>query len=128
MLLELVFIIFLLCIYAFFFFFFFSSRRRHTRWNCDWSSDVCSSDLRWLRFSDGRSDSRVNCARIWRCLCHHCFFRHGVSPLRLWVHWLALPRVRHRSEEHTSELQSQFHLVCRLLLEKKKKKHNNTHN
>src|SRR6267143_1812212 len=28
-----------------FMFFFFSSRRRHTRWNCDWSSDVCSSDL-----------------------------------------------------------------------------------
>src|SRR5689334_23466479 len=27
-------------------FFFFSSRRRHTRWNCDWSSDVCSSDLK----------------------------------------------------------------------------------
>src|SRR6266568_6024883 len=27
------------------FFFFFSSRRRHARWNCDWSSDVCSSDL-----------------------------------------------------------------------------------
>src|SRR5690348_17393758 len=29
---------------------------------------------------------------------------------------------RHRSEEHTSELQSPVHLVCRLLLEKKKKK------
>src|SRR5689334_23983740 len=28
-----------------------------------------------------------------------------------------------RSEEHTSELQSQFHLVCRLLLEKKKRNH-----
>src|SRR5256886_5186339 len=27
------------------FFFFFSSRRRHTRFDCDWSSDVCSSDL-----------------------------------------------------------------------------------
>src|SRR5882762_3810067 len=27
-------------------FFFFSSRRRHTRFKCDWSSDVCSSDLR----------------------------------------------------------------------------------
>src|SRR5260370_41886306 len=26
--------------------FFFSSRRRHTRFKCDWSSDVCSSDLR----------------------------------------------------------------------------------
>src|SRR6266478_142358 len=33
------------------FFFFFSSRRRHTRFDCDWSSDVCSSDL--------RSDSRL---------------------------------------------------------------------
>src|SRR5690625_7680398 len=28
--------------------FFFSSRRRHTRWPRDWSSDVCSSDLRDL--------------------------------------------------------------------------------
>src|SRR5689334_23772387 len=28
--------------------------------------------------------------------------------------------IKNRSEEHTSELQSQFHLVCRLLLEKKK--------
>src|SRR5256886_11547492 len=27
------------------FFFFFSSRRRHTIFDCDWSSDVCSSDL-----------------------------------------------------------------------------------
>src|SRR5688572_32662630 len=34
----------------------------------------------------------------------------------------APPQVRERSEEHTSELQSQSNLVCRLLLEKKKKK------
>src|SRR2546425_9018849 len=35
---------------------------------------------------------------------------------------------RHRSEEHTSELQSLAYLVCRLLLEKKKKKiQNNNH-
>src|SRR5690348_17433307 len=32
---------------------------------------------------------------------------------------------RNRSEEHTSELQSPVHLVCRLLLEKKKKKNQN---
>src|SRR2546429_6721252 len=32
-----------------------------------------------------------------------------------------LPRTLLRSEEHTSELQSRLHLVCRLLLEKKKK-------
>src|SRR5947199_9839444 len=31
-----------------FFFFFFSSRRRHTRCLSDWSSDVCSSDLRYI--------------------------------------------------------------------------------
>src|SRR6266478_12950 len=36
---------FLLSAVIFFFFFFFSSRRRHTRFDCDWSSDVCSSDL-----------------------------------------------------------------------------------
>src|SRR5688572_32496372 len=35
------------------------------------------------------------------------------------------PRRRERSEEHTSELQSQSNLVCRLLLEKKKKKRKN---
>src|SRR5207249_9776762 len=36
-----------------------------------------------------------------------------------------LNRRFHRSEEHTSELQSRFDLVCRLLLEKKKKKEEN---
>src|SRR2546425_1386491 len=35
-----------------------------------------------------------------------------------------VPRPEHRSEEHTSELQSLAYLVCRLLLEKKKKKVN----
>src|SRR5260370_30140773 len=30
---------------SFYLYFFFSSRRRHTRFKCDWSSDVCSSDL-----------------------------------------------------------------------------------
>src|SRR5260370_24907947 len=34
-----------LCSSLYFFCFFFSSRRRHTRFKCDWSSDVCSSDL-----------------------------------------------------------------------------------
>src|SRR6266480_7735217 len=44
---------------GYFFFFFFSSRRRHTRLTCDWSSDVCSSDLsdpevaRLTRYQDG---------------------------------------------------------------------------
>src|SRR5690348_17438568 len=44
--LYLVFFFFIFVFVLFFFFFFFSSRRRHTRWTGDWSSDVCSSDLR----------------------------------------------------------------------------------
>src|SRR2546422_6672249 len=40
----------------------------------------------------------------------------GLPPWRL-----ALVTIMQRSEEHTSELQSRLHLVCRLLLEKKKK-------
>src|SRR2546430_3809321 len=35
----------LICIRIMIVYFFFSSRRRHTRFDCDWSSDVCSSDL-----------------------------------------------------------------------------------
>src|SRR2546422_7189703 len=42
-------------------------------------------------------------------------------------HWLGLAYEQQRSEEHTSELQSRLHLVCRLLLEKKKKKENKMH-
>src|SRR3989449_6622343 len=47
------------------------------------------------------------------------FLRGGVS-----IHYLEqkLALEQKRSEEHTSELQSRLHLVCRLLLEKKKKK------
>src|SRR5712692_12124648 len=43
-----------------------------------------------------------------------CAIFATVPPMR--------PSPTRRSEEHTSELQSQFHLVCRLLLEKKKNK------
>src|SRR2546430_2881468 len=44
-------------------FFFFSSRRRHTRFDCDWSSDVCSSDLasrpgEWIATLGGWSEEQ----------------------------------------------------------------------
>src|SRR2546430_452418 len=50
--------------------FFFSSRRRHTIFDCDWSSDVCSSDLESRRnwvpafaaLSRGRTESRISLA------------------------------------------------------------------
>src|SRR5260370_38380298 len=48
-------------------FFFFSSRRRHTRFKCDWSSDVCSSDLPVTQ-TPGRNvcttSTRSRCASI----------------------------------------------------------------
>src|SRR2546430_7732394 len=43
---------------AAFFFFFFSSRRRHTRFDCDWSSDVCSSDLGEADWGEGEANPR----------------------------------------------------------------------
>src|SRR5438034_8861162 len=50
---------FLFCFF-FFFFFFFSSRRRHTRSLCDWSSDVCSSDLGFPNIPGVRYTSLYN--------------------------------------------------------------------
>src|SRR6266699_3717560 len=41
-------------LYLYFIFFFFSSRRRHTRCGRDWSSDVCSSDLRFGSLEVGK--------------------------------------------------------------------------
>src|SRR2546430_3001013 len=48
--------------------FFFSSRRRHTRFDCDWSSDVCSSDLDVER-PDLVTLSRDPCGRYHVSFC-----------------------------------------------------------
>src|SRR4030066_2441468 len=45
-------------------FFFFSSRRRHTRFKCDWSSDVCSSDL-WSKSPKPASSSSAKALTGW---------------------------------------------------------------
>src|SRR5258705_9091845 len=63
------------------------------------------------------------CTWVWPSSCCRpspvSVVRPAVAPIRK-----PRPRANHadRSEEHTSELQSLRHLVCRLLLEKKKKK------
>src|SRR5256886_6598829 len=50
-------------------FFFFSSRRRHTRFDCDWSSDVCSSDLGAVQFEQWKDEWRARLMpRIRDCL------------------------------------------------------------
>src|SRR5260370_37821663 len=48
--------------------FFFSSRRRHTRFKCDWSSDVCSSDLTFNLFEAAR---RARVKRIIMATSNH---------------------------------------------------------
>src|SRR5690606_39891677 len=105
-----------------------SSRRGHTRFSRDWSSDVCSSDLfhmvlaryslgelrvidrlrETVRMADGL-DADGGLAPQSRERALECLARFG-QRLR------GVERL-HRSEEHTSELQSRENLVCRLLLE-----------
>src|SRR3989475_7515724 len=162
-----------------FIFFFFSSRRRHTRFDCDWSSDVCSSDLRGLlcdlhaygmrqlgvagadpndqvsvpllhirrqgrgprpRWAGAPTASRPTAqGHRWRPggrrgllessgvpaigrITMRPIRRLAISCAALLLGLLPAVLAAQRSEEHTSELQSQSNLVCRLLLEKKKKK------
>src|SRR2546427_223295 len=165
---------------------------RHTRFDCDWSSDVCSSDLDddfgWLNIDRLRRDGvdtsaiavckgavtgsafvtyrdsgerdfifnitnsasaqlqpeQVNQAVLKDCAHFHVmgsslFSFRIIDAMKKAIEivkaqggtvsfdpnvrkeMLRIPEMREaRSEEHTSELQSQSNLVCRLLLEKKK--------
>src|SRR5215204_7222237 len=82
-------------------FFFFSSRRRHTRSLCDWSSDVCSSDLR-----------RTSCRARAGCR------RASTTPTRS-----ARSRSAAGSEER--RVGKSVDLGGRRIIKKKKKKDNN---
>src|SRR3712207_8643763 len=113
--------------------FFFSSRRRHTRYWRDWSSDVCSSDLKM-------SDEDLLDLEEHACPgAGACGGQYTANTMAMVLEFLGLSPMgsagppaldsrkdevctragRLRSEEHTSELQSRQYLVCRLLLEKK---------
>src|SRR5690554_7416016 len=94
-------------------FFFFSSRRRHTRCGRDWSSDVCSSDL---PDTDQETIAAIRSAIASRRDIAVEILNYRKNGAAFWNALFISPR----SEEHTSELQSRPHLVCRLLLEKKK--------
>src|SRR5260221_10734396 len=105
----------MLC-FRFFSFFFFSSRRRHTRSLCDWSSDVCSSDLctplpsvpclqhkarsksaNWPPPPSGKADRKST-----RLNSSHTVISYAVFCLK--------------KKKHTSQLQSHSDIVCCLLL------------
>src|SRR6266478_10232226 len=89
-----------MCFLSFFFFFFFN--------------DTATTEIYTLSLHDALPTSAW-----WRCSVTRC-----PGAASAWGCGSAI--LRPRSEEHTSELQSQSNLVCRLLLEKKNKK-KNTH-
>src|SRR3546814_2161688 len=110
----------------------------------DWSSDVCSSDLRVPhppRNSSARGASRLRSG--WRCgsaRSRKCSSRRyhsaRTSPKRLAPAHEPIPRVRRgsrsrpsqaRSEEHTSELQSLMRISYAVFCLKKKKKKKEKH-
>src|SRR5260370_10345225 len=68
-------------------FFFFSSRRRHTRFKCDWSSDVCSSDL----FAGNQTKESIMAQSMLRALyrgllyLHPPAFRKRFAEEMLWI-------------------------------------------
>src|SRR5438445_1642799 len=81
-------------------FFFFSSRRRHTRYWRDWSSDVCSSDLRTRASARHRVEARVR-RRIRRHDARHEQVVHVllVGERHLLDRVEQRARALHRSEE-----------------------------
>src|SRR5207253_9634972 len=84
-----------------------SDLRRNRRWyfaNCAWDAVAFHAML--------NEEIRIGSQ------CHHC--AESISITLANGRATASPRETRRSEEHTSELQSRGHLVCRLLLEKKK--------
>src|SRR5690348_18374270 len=95
-------VIVVLCFFCFFFFFFFN--------------DTATTEIYTLSLHDAlpiscRPSSSARSGSAWKV---------ARPRSRCWTRSVK----RQRSEEHTSELQSPVHLVCRLLLEKKKKSKN----
>src|SRR5689334_24159900 len=85
-----------MCIYTglfYCFFFFFSSRRRHTRWNCDWSSDVCSSDLPVQTGEDQLSG-------MWSPKEVSCAFKYPPKPTATATLLTAYSRIRSQPMIH----------------------------
>src|SRR5438309_6269715 len=98
-------------VHAFFFFFFFN--------------DTATTELYTLSLHDALpiSSPRSSVSRYASAASRTWTIGQRCAPSPTYAERQhRIRRCCFRSEEHTSELQSQFHLVCRLLLEKKKKK------
>src|SRR2546422_3051295 len=87
-------------------------------------NDTATTEIYTLSLHDALPiSSPAECSRTWRTWstsCRACSISTAAAFAT--APWHASESSAWRSEEHTSELQSRLHLVCRLLLEKKKKK------
>src|SRR2546422_10260551 len=106
-----------LCLPSLYFFFFFN--------------DTATTEIYTLSLHDALPISAVQLLiERWRPGMDETSRRALLTALSLARHESAFEflfsLIAQRSEEHTSELQSRLHLVCRLLLEKKKKKYHTT--
>ena len=105
----------LLCFVAFVF---GSNYSRRVLVNLFWVEAVCIVTLYFLVNSSLLAILSI----VWIVQAAELYGSRSASWLLLGsVSFLTASALYHRSEEHTSELQSQAYLVCRLLLEKKKK-------
>src|SRR2546422_11703185 len=94
---------------SFFFFFFFNDTATTEIYTLSLHDALPICEQRWRGRDDTGDGARAGTARDSRECDRARAHRHRPA----------------RSEEHTSELQSRLHLVCRLLLEKKKNNHDN---
>src|SRR2546430_10420359 len=90
----------------YFFFFFFN--------------DTATTEIYTLSLHDALPISQTGCRLVGACSRLTSSWRSRASCRHSSI-WIRVSASASRSEEHTSELQSQSNLVCRLLLEKKKK-------
>src|SRR5437588_2439401 len=88
-------------------FFFFSSRRRHTRSLCDWSSDVCSSDLpamRWVIAGWERADTIIINPHKWLFTPIDCSVFYTRKPEVVKAAFSLVPEYLRNSESATEDV------------------------
>src|SRR3712207_4030306 len=101
----------------------------HSRWNIDlhtsfrfFFNDTATTEIYTLSLHDALPIFFTSQICHRRALAPDTFVLSSVLSFRPFSREILRPDARGRSEEHTSELQSRQYLVCRLLLEKKKRK------
>src|SRR2546430_11060369 len=100
--------------------FFFSSRRRHTRFDCDWSSDVCSSDLLICAAMDRLRPLAAKASIEFHCDLQPVAVVGNAEQINQVITNLLTNAIHYRSEER--RVGKSVDLGGRRIIKKKKKK------